>query len=118
MYQERNWILLRVFLTDRDRHDGKPLYSEIVLKCRELGLKGAAVLRGLIGYGNSGIVHSAGILSMSDSLPLVLEVCDEPEKIESAIPVLKKMIDESGCGGLITMEAARVIHFDERKSDG
>lgn len=117
MYQEKNWILLRVFLTDRDKYDGRPLYSEIVLKCRELGLKGATVLRGLIGYGNSGVLHSAGILSMSDSLPLVLEVCDESDKIDSALPVFRKMMDESGCGGLITMEAARVIHFDERKSN-
>jgi hypothetical protein len=111
MFEERKWTLLRIFLTDRDRHNGNPLYSEIVLKCKSLGLRGATVLRGLIGYGNSGIIHSTGVLSMSDSLPLVLEVCDEPEKIEHALPELKKMIDESKCGGLITLEIARVVHF-------
>ena len=111
MFEVKKWTLLRIFLTDQDRYQGNPLYSEIVLKCKAIGLHGATVLRGLIGYGNSGIIHSNSILSMSDSLPLVLEVCDEIEKIELALPEIKAMIDESKCGGLITLEVARVVHF-------
>jgi len=49
---------------------------------------------------------------MTGSFPLVLEVCDEPEKIEAALPEFKKMIDESKCCGLITLELARVVHFN------
>jgi PII-like signaling protein len=112
MYEEKNWTLLRIFLTDKDTYRGEPLYSTIVLKCRELGLAGATVLRGLIGYGNSKVIHTTGILSMTGTLPLVLEVCDEPEKIEAALPEFKKMIDEARCGGLITLELARVVHFN------
>lgn len=37
--------LLRVFIGESDRHDGKPLYEAIVLKARELHLAGATVRR-------------------------------------------------------------------------
>lgn len=43
--------LLRIFLGESDRHEGKPLYEAIVLKAREAGLAGATVLRGPMGYG-------------------------------------------------------------------
>ncbi len=111
MFEERKWTLLRIFITDKDFYKGNPLYLELVLKAKDLGLAGATVLRGLVGFGNSRIVHSTGLLAMSNALPLVVEICDEKEKIEEALKVFKVMLDESKCGGLITLEIARVVHF-------
>jgi hypothetical protein len=38
--------LLRIFIGEDDKADGKPLYEAIVLKARETHLAGATVLRG------------------------------------------------------------------------
>lgn len=111
MYEEKKWTLLRIFITDKDFYKGNPLYSELVLKAKHLGLAGATVLRGLSGFGNSKVVHSAGILAISEALPLVVEICDERPKLEKALAEFKKMLDESKCGGLMTLEIARVVHF-------
>jgi hypothetical protein len=100
-------VLLRIFLGESDRHDGKPLYEAIVLKARELHLAGATVLRGAMGYGPSSRLHTTKILRLSTDLPLIVEIVDSEDKINAFLPVLDGMMG----GGLVTLEKARVIHY-------
>jgi len=100
-------VLLRVFLGENDRHEGRPLHEAIVLKARELHLAGATVLRGSIGYGKSSRLHTTKILRLSEDLPLVIEIVDSEERIDAFLPVLDGMIR----GGLVTLEKVRVIRY-------
>lgn len=100
-------VLLRVFIGESDRWEHKPLYEAIVLKARELHLAGATVLRGPMGFGKSSRLHTAKILRLSVDLPLVIEIVDSEEKIESFLPVLNKMMG----GGLLTLEKVKVIEY-------
>ena len=108
-------ILLRIFVGEMDRHHHQPLYEAIVLKARELHMAGATVLRGPLGYGASSRIHTAKILQLSMDLPCVVEIVDTEEKIDSFLPVLEEMMN----GGLVTLEKARVIHYQPKtkKSD-
>jgi uncharacterized protein len=99
--------LLRIFLGESDRSDHKPLYEAIVLKAREAGLAGATVLRGPMGYGKSSRLHTAKILRLSMDLPMVIEIVDSEEKIQSFLPTLDPMMG----GGLVTLEKVRVLHY-------
>ena len=100
-------VLLRLFIGESDRWEHKPLYEAIVLKARELYLAGATVLRGPMGFGKSSRLHTAKILRLSMDLPLVIEIVDSEEKIQSFLPVLDKMMG----GGLVTLEKVRVIEY-------
>lgn len=100
-------LLLRIFIGESDRHGHLPLYEAVVLKARELHLAGATVLRGAMGFGKSSRVHTSKILSLSDDLPLIIEIVDSEEKINAFLPVLDGMMS----GGLITLEKARVIYY-------
>ena len=100
-------ILLRIFIGESDRWEHKPLYEAIVLKARELHLAGATVLRGPMGFGKSSRLHTAKILRLSLDLPLVIEIVDSEEKIQSFLPLLNKMMG----GGLLTLEKVRVINY-------
>ena len=100
-------LLLRIFIGESDRHDGKPLYEAIVLKARELHLGGATVLRGAMGFGKSSRIHTSKILRLSVDLPLIIEIVDSEEKIQAFLPVLESMM----VGGLVTLEKARVIYY-------
>jgi uncharacterized protein len=100
-------VLLRIFLGESDRWEHKPLYEAIVLKARELHLAGATVLRGPMGFGKSSRLHTAKILRLSFDLPIVIEIADAEEKINSFLPVLDKMMK----GGLVTVEKVRVIDY-------
>lgn len=106
--------LLRIFLGESDRHDGKPLYEAIVLKARELHLAGATVLRGMIGFGRSSRLHTTKILRLSEDLPILLEIVDSEEKIQSILPWLEQVVT----GGLITLERARVIRYSAPSGAG
>ena len=99
--------LLRVFLGESDRHEGRPLYEAIVLKARELHLAGATVLRGAMGFGRSSRLHTAKVLRLSEDLPIVVEIADSDEKIQTLLPWL----EQSVTGGLITLERARVLRY-------
>jgi PII-like signaling protein len=99
--------LLRIFIGDADRHGHQPLYEAIVIKARELHLAGATVLKSPMGFGRHSRLHTAKILQLSTDLPIVIEIVDEPEKIQSFLPVLDKMMD----GGLVTLEKVQVIHY-------
>ena len=99
--------LLRIFIGESDHYQGKPLYEVIVLEARKRGMAGATVLRGIMGFGADSRVHTAKILRLSEDLPIIVEIVDNPERIAEFLPELDKMIKE----GLITLERARVIAY-------
>ncbi len=98
-------VLLRIFIGEGDRFDGRPLYEAIVLRARERGLAGATVLRGPMGYGHSSHLHTSRILRLSEDLPLVIEIVDDKAAIEAFLPDLDGMMS----GGLITLEKVQVL---------
>ncbi len=104
---EGEQVLMRIFIGEADKHDGKPLYHRIVELLRHEKLAGATVLRGISGFGPSNHVHTAHILSLSQDLPIVIEVIDSRENIDRVMP----MIDEIVGGGLITLEDVKVVRY-------
>lgn len=100
-------VLLRIHTSERDRFDGKPFYEAIVLRAREAGLKGATVLRGVIGYGHDTSIHTTKILDLSTDLPLVVEIIDDEDKITAFLPVLDSMMET----GTVTLEHVRVLRY-------
>lgn len=99
--------LIRIFVGESDKYNHKPLYEAIVLKAREAGLAGATVLRGVMGFGKNSILHTAKILRLSEDLPIIVEIVDSLEKVETFLPKLNEMISD----GLVTLEKVKVIHY-------
>src|SRR5881397_3923747 len=98
---------MRIFIGESDKYHGKPLYQALLEKFREKGLAGATVLRGVAGYGASSVVHTEKVLRLSLDLPLIIEIVETEEAIQSILPDLDAMIG----GGLVTLERARVILY-------
>ena len=105
-------LLLRIFIGESDRSEHKPLYEAIVLAARAAHLAGATVLRGPLGFGKSSHLHTSKILRLSTDLPLVIEIVDSEEKINSFLPTLEKMIG----GGLVTLEKVKILHYGAGES--
>lgn len=96
--------LLRIFIGEADNYEGRPLYQAIVEKLREEGAAGATVLRGVEGFGESSLLHTANLLRLSEDLPLLIECVDTADKIEEILPTLDDMIED----GLITVQDVEV----------
>jgi PII-like signaling protein len=107
MHLSESGQLLRVFIGESDVWQGMPLYRAIVLKARELGLAGATVLRGPMGFGANSRVHTTALLELSKDLPIVVEIVDAAQKVEQLLPFL----DEAVAEGLITLEGVRVLRY-------
>lgn len=99
--------LLRIFIGESDKVDGKPLSEVIVEMARERGLAGATVLRGFLGFGANSRIHTTKVLRLSEDLPVVVEIVDSEENINSFLPELDSLIGE----GLVTLEKVRIIAY-------
>ena len=84
--------LLRIFLGEDDRSDGRPLYEALVLKAREMHLAGATVLRGPMGFGRTSRLHTAKILRLSEDLPVVVEIVDAEDRIKDFLAAIEPMM--------------------------
>jgi PII-like signaling protein len=98
--------LLRIFIGESDRHDGRLLYEWLVLKAREEGLAGATVMRGMMGFGAHSRLHTFKIERLSQDLPIIVEIVDTREKLEKFLSLIDKEIEE----GMATLEEIQ-IHF-------
>ncbi len=105
--------LLRIFIGESDKCEGRPLYEWIVLKARENGLAGATVLRGLEGFGAHSRLHTAKILLLSSDLPIVVEIVDSEKKIEAFLP----LIDDAVSEGMATVEKVEVRFYRSGTSE-
>ena len=103
--------LLRVFIGEDDKHDGKPLYELLVLKARERGLAGATVVRGIMGFGAHSRLHTFKIERLSLDLPIVVEIVDTRVKLEAFLAEIDPLIHE----GLATLEKAEVRFYRSRR---
>ena len=100
-------LLLRIFIGEEDRIDGKLAYKRIIEILRQNDVAGATVFRGIMGYGASSRIHKSSILALSSDLPVVIEVVDKEERIKKVMPILDKIINS----GLITLEKVQILKY-------
>jgi len=104
--------LLRIFISENDKHDGIPLYEWIVRKAKTENLAGATVIRGLEGFGAHHHIHTSKILRLADDLPIIVEIVDTLEKIDAFIPLIDDVIEE----GMATVEDVQIRFYKSRKT--
>ena len=99
--------LLRIFIGEKDRWQGQPLYEAIVHLAKKEKMAGATAVKGFMGFGCKSHMHTAKILRLSEDLPIIVEIVDSEEKINKFLPHLDEMVQE----GLITLEKANVVMY-------
>ena len=104
---EEDDFLVRIFLSEQEKIKSVPLYEHIVLKCKELNIAGATVIRGIMGYGADRMMHTAKLLDLSVNLPIIIEIIDTEENIAKIRPILDEIINK----GFITIEKVHVVKY-------
>ena len=99
--------LLRVIVGESDKVKHTPLYEVIVGEARKRHLAGATAWRGVLGFGRTARMRTSKLLDLSSDMPMVIEIVDTQERINSILPFLDEHVKE----GLITMETVRVIRY-------
>jgi PII-like signaling protein len=101
--------LLRIFIGDSDRHEGQPLHKVIVQRAHAMGLAGATVLHGPLGFGRHSRVHSAKLAELTSDLPVVIELVDGEEAIRRFMREVDALVRE----GLVTLETVRIVRYGD-----
>ena len=100
-------VRLRLMIGESDAFEGRPLYQALVFKACEIGMAGATVLRGAMGFGQTSRMHTTKIFRLSDDLPLVVEVIDTEENVERLLAEAEPML--GSC--LVTLEEIHVVRY-------
>jgi hypothetical protein len=100
--------VLRIYIDEEHKWQGHNLYHAMVERLVKEGLAGATVIRGIEGFGSSTLIHSAHWVDAADSLPIVVEAVDKPEKIKMVLEWLPEMLPQH-C--LVTVGDVHVHHY-------
>ena len=103
--------LVRIYVGERDKWHGKPLFEALLAKALELDLAGITVFRGLMGFGAKRHMHTAKLLALSEDLPITIEIVDKREKVDTLLPYLDVMVS----GGHVVLQPVEVIHYVEER---
>jgi uncharacterized protein len=101
--------LMRIFLGEADRWNGEPLYDAIVKRLRMMGIAGATVYRGILGYGAQGHTHKQNFLHTSRDLPIMISVIETEEKLSQAAEAVEEMLQD-GLIAVSDVDMVRLIH--------
>ena len=104
---EGEQVLMRIFIGEADKHNGKPLYQVLLHLLQKEKMAGATVLRGISGFGAKSHMHTAHLLSLSQDLPMIIEVVDSQENIDRVMPAIDNIVNE----GLVTLEKVNVVRY-------
>ncbi len=83
--------LLRLYVTEDEQHDGKPLYEAIVDRCRDLKVAGVTVFRAAEGFGETAELHRSHFLQHDQ--PMVITIVESPAKAQEILPVFESMMN-------------------------
>jgi len=100
---------LRIYISSTDKFKHSPLYEVIVYSAKRWGIAGATVIKGIMGYGASSEIYSSKLWEISEKLPLIVEIIDEPKKIDSFFESIKPYFEKIGKGHIITIDETTVI---------
>ena len=98
-------ILLKIYIAESAKIDGRPVYRYLVDYFKEKGFPGCTVLRGMAGFGHENVIHTVDVLRLSLDLPVTIEVVDTEEKIMAVLPEIEKFVEH----GQVTLQDVRMI---------
>jgi PII-like signaling protein len=107
MKVETEQVLCRFHLSNFIRPGMSPLYEWIVDRAHHQGLQGATVLKGFYGLRPDGSVLEEHTWSISQEVPVIVEIVDEPARIEALLAQVEPAFRE----GVITLERAHVLLY-------
>ncbi len=99
--------ILKIYISELDKAEGKPLYEFIMYKAKEFKLSGITIYKGIMGYGRHFHIHTDKILTLSENLPIIIEIVDEEKRLIEFIQYIKDYIKE----GIISLEDVRVMRI-------
>ena len=98
-------LCLTIRIKRNDELQGKRLHNVLLDFLIENKIAGATVWTGVDGFGKRKRA-TIKIEGITINMPLIIEVIDEPTKLEPLLPQIKRMVDDNG---IITLHQVEII---------
>jgi uncharacterized protein len=105
--------ILKVYVGESDKINGRVLFEEIVFEARNAGLAGATAFKGIMSFGASHSIHTMKIFALSNDLPVVVEIIDNIDKLDKFAETVNKIMEASKRGGLVTFQELSVVRYEK-----
>ena len=102
---------LRIFVSSTDKINNQPIYETLVFLAKKQDMAGATVLRGVMGYGASSVVHSIKFWEYSEKLPVIVEIIDTKDKIDNFFETVKPLLESMEKGCMVSVEDIEVMIY-------
>jgi uncharacterized protein len=99
--------LMRIFIGENDKWNGKPLHKVLIECMRTNDIAGVTVYQGILGYGANRRIHKDSALHLSHDRPIMLSVVDTEDRLRSFLAVLDDMVQQ----GLVVLSDVDVIKY-------
>ncbi|MGC9150152.1 MAG: DUF190 domain-containing protein [Microbacter sp.] len=114
--ETQEYSVLKFYLSTTDLLNHKLLYEEIVQQAKAHGVTGATAYRGIMGFGKSSHILSARFWELTEKLPVMIELIDKTEVLESFYEKIEPLLESSLKGCLVTMHAVQIkLHKTGKK---
>ena len=104
--------VLKIYIGESDKINGRPLYEEIVFEARKAGIAGATAFKGIMSFGASHSIHTQKIFALSGDMPVSIEIVDNKEKLEEFACKINHLMGNSKRGGLVTLQELDVLRYE------
>ena len=100
--------LLKIYASTTDKVDNKLFYEFVVHSAKAAGISGVTVFRGIMGYGMSSEINSSKFWELTEKLPVMIELIDSTEKLESYYASIEDILLHMPKGCLVTIEPVTI----------
>jgi len=80
---------LKIYLDNIDRFNSMPLWKYLLQNATKLNLKGATVYKAVAGIGKHKELHTFELVSLSNTMPLIIEIIEKEENIKKFLELSK-----------------------------
>jgi len=91
----KEFKLLKIYVSEAEKWEGKPLYEQVVLLAKKESISGATVCKGFMGFGEKSHMHDTKLLRLSENLPVIIDIVDTKEKIEKFLDKIEDIVSRS-----------------------
>ncbi len=107
---------LKLIIEEDDRVYQRPLYEAIVFAAKKYKMAGITVCKGMLSYGADSIINNSKVFSLTTNHPIIIELIDRTERINSFAEIAAKLLEKANCGGILFIEKVDVLIYKSSKS--
>lgn len=101
--------MLRIYASTTDKVKHTPLYEALTYAAKRYGMAGVTVYKGIMGYGASSEIFSNKFWELSDKVPVIIELVDDPTRIDRFIERIIPWLEQLPKGCLVAVSEMDII---------